>query len=39
MDGNEKLVFQGGKEIILGAEEIYYEDIGSQDDEQIKKKY
>jgi len=37
VDGNEKLVFQGGKEIILGAEEIYYEDIGSQDDEQIIK--
>lgn len=35
VDGNEKFVFEGGKKIILGAEEIYYEDIGSKEDKQI----
>ena len=35
VDGNEKLVFEGGKNIILNADEIYYEDIGSKDDKVI----
>lgn len=35
VDGNEKIVFEGGKETILSAKEIYYEDIGSSDDKVI----
>jgi FkbM family methyltransferase len=35
VDGNEKFVFEGGRNIILGADEIYYEDIGSEEDKYI----
>ena len=35
VDGNEKEVFDGAKEIILNAKEIYYEDSGLKDSEMI----
>ena len=35
VDGNEKRVFDGGKNIILDAEEIYYEDNDVNDDKEI----
>ena len=35
VDGNEKFVFEGGRKTILAADEIYYEDIGSEEDQYI----
>lgn len=35
VDGNEKFVFEGGKKVILNANEIYYEDIGSNEDKEV----
>jgi len=35
VDGNEMTVFRGAKKVILQAEEIYFEDCGSQDCKDI----
>jgi FkbM family methyltransferase len=35
VDGNEKFVLEGGKKVILNSNEIYYEDIGSNEDKEI----
>ena len=38
VDGNEKLVFKGAEEIILNAEEIYYEDSGFEESKEVLNK-
>ena len=35
VDGNERFVFDGGKNVIMNADEIYYEDIGSEEDKIV----
>ena len=38
VDGNEKIVFEGAKQVILNAEEIYYEDSGFDDSKEVLNK-